>query len=244
MFEVDVLVFGVEHLIDLFVGVTLSTERSDVCVDRLIEFITAHLLISLLGAWSKLRPCIDQLVVNIYKGNVGTVLTDGLCTHPLFNEFPIQLVCAFPLILFQPLFIDICQAKRPCSTLHLCLVLDTRHSVLAILLLAIRLTLLVGFLLFHHTNHLSVGFGEINGRVDFQSEVVEIILIVVLELLDQFHALFFRQRGIIECFFIHLQRLDNLLYCLLRSLKGGFQFGLALVFALYGFVGGLSVVVE
>ena len=94
------------------------------------------------------------------------------------------------LVLLQPLLVDACNAHRLQLCFNLCLVLDTLHAIVAVLLLTERLTLLIGFLLLHHLYYLSVGFGEINSAFDFDAKVVKVVLIVVLELLDHIHLLF------------------------------------------------------
>ena len=117
-------------------------------------------------------------------------MTNSLCSHLLLNEFSIQLVCAFPLIFLQPLLIDIGQSKGTSGTFYLCLSFNTAHAVVAILLLAERLTLLVGFLDFHNLHHLGVCLSKVCGRLDFNAEVVEVFLILAVQFFNDCQFLF------------------------------------------------------
>ena len=107
------------------------------------------------------------------------------------------------LISLQEVFVDTFYTCRTGSSFYPSLSGNAVHAVFAILLGAEVLALLIGFLLLHHLHHLGIGLGQVNGRLDFDTKVVEIILIVGLELLNHRHALLLRQgsiiNGLLEC---------------------------------------------
>ncbi len=144
-------------------------------------------------------------------------------------------------MLFQEVFVNSFNASRTSRCLDLCLSGNTVHAVLAILLGTEVLTLLIGFLLLHHLHYLGISFGKINGRGYFQSEVVEVVLIVVLELLHHSHALLLGQRGIVERFLVCFQWLHHVLDVLLRLGKRLAQFFLTLLFGFGSFVGSHAI---
>ena len=115
------------------------------------------------------------------------------------------------MALMQPFCIDI-RAERPGGLAELHTSTHAVNLVVLIHLVAVLLALLVGFLLLQHLYHLSISLGQVDGTVDFDAEIVEILLIVALQqIFQQLVTLCERIVAVVKCSFVGLQRCSNII---------------------------------
>ena len=227
MFEVDILVFGVEHLVDLLIDLFLLAECLDIGIKSIVER-----LITIIYVANSLCSFINKEYLPRISGTGGE-LTFNLTTHQFLIDiiyatgYPLTILicmlCTEKIVLIYAL-----NAQRTGSGFYLSLSCNAVHAVIAVLLSTIVLALLVGFLLLHHLYHLGIGLGQVNGRLDFDTKVVEIILIIGLELLNHRHALSLGDSSIVQSLFKCIQRLHYILDILLRLGKRLLQITLML----------------